>query len=298
MRILLTSLIFLSFTALAQVRPYQTARLKSTGGTGVASLLVTESAVLNPAGLAFFSDSFASYQRSGTSLNDKNAERVADGRGFARVNRAESYFIFDNSSSIKGGFSYQQVRENAWSRDRISGVMAMMLTESLAAGVIVNHTKDNRPNWFSDHRHKTSNPVVLGLTWLPVDDLTIGAIYEDVSNALRNESRAVAGVQYTVTQDLVLMADGGGDPRADFSERHLWRVAGQYRLFSDFYARVGKYQDKTINEEGFGWGVSWTGPKLGADLAMKRGTQIDREKGYIYPNEKLTDLSFAVNLRF
>lgn len=290
--------IFVSFAASAQVRPYQTTRLKSAGGAGVASVLVTESAILNPAGLAFFGDSFASYQKSTTTLNSKNSERGADNRRFSKTNYSEGYFAFDNSGPIKGGFGYTQQRENGFGRERISGAMASRLTDTLALGAIFQHTTDNRPSWSSRHRHKTAIPVQVGVTWLPLDKLSLGAIFEDAGKAMENESRAVAGVQYSVTQDLILIADAGGDARGDFTDRHLWRVAAQYRLFNDFYVRAGKYTDKTLNEEGLGYGASWTGPKLGVDFAIKQGEQLDSEKGYLYPNEKLTDISFAVNLLF
>ena len=295
---ILYSLIFFSFAASAQVRPYQTARLKSTGGAGVASILVTEGAVLNPAGLAFFNEAFASYQKSTTTLNNKSEERSADGRKFSKSNYSEGYFVFDNSSSIKGGMGYHQQKENGYTRERISGAGAIHVLENLSLGAIIQHTEDTRPGWYNSDRHNTTNPVVLGLTWLPLESLGVGAIYEDVGKALKDESRAVAGIQYSITSDLIVLVDAGGNPRGDFLEESILRVAAQYRTFQDFFVRVGQYKDNTINEEGIGYGVSWIGPKLGADLSMKTGRQIDREKGYIYPNEKLADLSFAFNMRF
>lgn len=290
--------IFVSFAASAQVRPYQTARLKSTGGAGVGSLLVHESALLNPAPLAFFADSFASYQKTSTKLENKNAERSADGRNFPKANRGEGYFIFDNTGNIKGGFTYVDQRENGFGRERATVTGATMLSESVSAGITIQHNEDSRPSWYSNKRHNTSNSLVVGVTWIALESLSFGAVMEDAGKALRDESRATAGVQYTLTTDLIIILDAGGDPRGDFAKRHLWRAAAQYRLFDDFFARVGQYKDNTINEKGIGWGVSWAGPKLGVDFAMKRAKQLDGGKDYLYPNETITDISFAVNLRF
>lgn len=290
--------IFFSFTASAQVRPYQTARLKATGGAGVGSMLVIESSILNPAPLAFFGDSFASYQKTSTKFNDKNVERSADNRQLSKANRSEGYFLFDNTSGIKGGFSFVDLRENGFGRERATVTGATMLSESVSAGITVQHNEDTRPSWYSNNRHKTSNSFVLGLSWVAMESLSFGAVMEDVGKTFKDESRFTLGAQYTLTPDLVVMVDAGGDPRGDFAKRHLWRVAAQYRLFDDFFARIGQYKDNTINEKGLGWGVSWTGPKLGVDFAMKRAKQLDSGKGYLYPNETISDISFAVNLRF
>lgn len=297
MRILLI-LIFASFTAAAQVRPFQTTRLVATGGTGVGSLLVNEAAILNPASLAFFGENFASYQKTLGSLKDKNSERGPDNRSAHGQASQEGYFIFDNTEQIKGGFSYQRQRQAGFTRERMVLSSSIKLDDNIALGVNVNHTEDLRPNWFSRSRYKTTNPFVAGLTYVATEELTFGVVWQDPGRAIKSESRAVAGAQYAVTPSLILMADFGGDTTSDTMKKDLWRGAFQYRLLEDFYLRAGKFEDKTINERGLGYGIGWTGPKLGADLAMKQSEQCSSTKSYLYPREKLTEISFALNMRF
>ncbi len=297
MRIVLI-LAFTSAMAFAQPRPFQTARLQSTAGAGVASLLVNEAALLNPATLSFFTDTFASYQRTTTEVEKKNPERLADGRRAAASQHSEGYFLFDNTGVLKGGFSFQRQSEDAFSRERMTVTLAGPVTPEVSLGVIYRHTTDSRPPRYSRHRHHISHPLVLGMSWVQSENFILGLVWEDPSRATPGESRAIAGLQYGLTDALLLIGDAGGDPTADFQDRHLWRGALQMNVFSDFFARAGYYEDKTVNLRGFAWGLSWTGPKLGIDFAMKDSRQIDDEKDYLYPKERVRDLSFAVSLQF
>ncbi len=291
-------LCILPLAAWGQPRPFQTARLQSTAGAGVGAVLVTESAVLNPAPLAFFTDTFASYQKSTSSVRSKNADRLTDGRALAGHNRQEGYFVFDNAGTTKGGLSYQQQRENGFQRDRVTATASTVLTPQVAMGVLYRHSQDARPPAFSRRRHRVSHSATLGMSWLAHDKVSVGAVWEDVGRALPGESRLLLGVQLNVIDKTAILLDGGIDPATGSGDDHLWRAALQFHLFSDVFVRAGRFQDETINQEGFGWGVSWSGPKLGADFAVRESKETDNQKGYLYPREKLVDVSFAVNLRF
>jgi len=297
MRFVSLVLLFLTLDAVAQIRPFQTTRLHSTSGTGVASMLVTESAVLNPAPLAFFADTFISYQNTKTDIRSESEDREADDREFPGGNRSEGYFLFDNASSLKGGFSYQTQRENGFNRKRGTATMAAPIGQNMSYGILYRYTQDSRPEWYGTSRHKVSHPFTMGLTWIPMTKLTFGVVWDDPTRAIKGESRAIAGVQYNLTGDLIAMADAGGDPTVDFYDKRLWRAALQYNLFSDIFLRAGKFQDRALNLEGESWGFSWTGPKLGIDFAMKNSSQIRSETGYLYKDENLRDVSFTLSVR-
>lgn len=297
MRLILVFCLLLSLDAAAQIRPFQTTRLVSTGGAGVASLLVSETAILNPASLAFFSDTFVSYQNTNSDLKSKNDQRDTDGRTFSKSNRQEGYFLFDNASTIKGGFSYQYQKENGFQRKRGTATLASNLGESMAFGVIYKYTEDTRPEEYN-YRHRVSHPVTLGLTWVYIPSLIFGATWDDPGRATPGESRATVGAQYNLTERLMIILDAGGDPTIDFSDSRIWRGAAQYNPFADLFIRVGRYQDRALNLEGESWGVSWTGPKLGLDFAMRNSRQIEDKLGFLYRREKISDVSFALNLRF
>ncbi len=298
MRFVLLFILFLSFDAHSQVRPFQTARLNSSAGAGVASILVTESAILNPSTLAFFNETFVSYQKSNGELKSESDDRRTDGAPFSKTNYQEGYFLFDNASSIKGGFSYQMQRENGFLRRRSTATMASNITPNMSLGLLYKYTQDTRPASTSRKRHITSHPVTLGYSWIAHSSLVVGATWDDPGRAISGESRATVGAQYSITEKFFLITDAGGDPTVDFVDKRLWRAALQYNLFADFFVRAGKFEDKALNFEGTSWGVSWTGPKLGADFAMKNSRQIKKEKSYLYPNESLSEVSFALNVRF
>ena len=60
---ILALMLLMGQSSWAQIREFQTTRLNSTGGAGVASMLSTEAGILNPAASAFFDGSSLSYQR-------------------------------------------------------------------------------------------------------------------------------------------------------------------------------------------------------------------------------------------
>jgi hypothetical protein len=297
MRFVSLVVLFFSLDALAQIRPFQTTRLQSTSGAGVASMLVTEAAVLNPATLAFFSETFASYHNTRTTLRNTSDERKADDRQAQGDGRHEGYFVFDNAGETKGGLSYQRQRENGFTRQRMTATMATNIGSDMSLGFLYKHTDDLRPVWYNS-RHKVSHPMTLGFSWIVRPDLTLGAIWDDPTRATPGESRAVAGAQYALTADLLVIADGGGDPTRSFSDTRTLRGALQFNFFSDFFLRVGKFEDKALNLEGESWGFSWIGPKLSVEFAMKNSRTIEKEVSYLYQSEKLADLSFSAGVRF
>lgn len=264
----------------------------------MASILVTEAAILNPSTLAFFTETFVSYQKSKGELKSESDERATDNAPFSDTNYQEGYFLFDNASTIKGGFSYQMQRENGFLRRRTTATMASNIAPNMSLGLLYKYTQDTRPASFRGKRHVTSHPVTLGYSWIALPSLVVGATWDDPGRAIPGDSRATAGAQYSITEKFFLIADAGGDPTGDFVDKRLWRAALQYNLFADFFVRAGKFEDKALNFEGTSWGASWTGPKLGLDFAMKNSRQIRKEKSYLYPDESLSEISFAVNVRF
>lgn len=284
--------------SLAQPRPFQTTRLSSTGGAGVASLLVTEAAVLNPAAIAFFSDTFLSYQNTRTELRSESRQRETDGNGFSDSNRSEGYFVFDNSAQTKGGFSYQRQTEDGFLRRRMSATFASALSDTFAFGLTYKYTEDTLPRE-APSRHSVTHPVSLGATWVLEPTLIVGLVWDDPGRSSRSESRLVGGLQYNITDRFMVMLDAGQDPTRSYDRTLIWRGALQYSPFNDFYVRGGRFQDRAENLEGEAWGVSWAGPRLGADFAVRSSQQMRAEwAGLLYRRERLTDVSFALNLRF
>ena len=86
----------------AKLLPFETARLSQTAGAGVASLLINESTILNPAAIVFFKDSTLYYQRTTDELDEKSDDRTSN----FKDGLSEFYSISDTTTQLKGSFSY------------------------------------------------------------------------------------------------------------------------------------------------------------------------------------------------
>jgi hypothetical protein len=298
---LLLSLISFLSNAYAQSprtpRPLQTARLNSTSGAGVGSLLVAESAILNPAPTAFFQDTYVSYQKNNVDLSNASTERITNADPFGQLNTSESYYLFDNSSELRGGLSYQHQREDGMRRKRITATASSLIKDNLSFGVLFKYTEDTQ-YLDTGNRHRVSNPFTLGFTYIYHPGLIFGGVWEDPTRASVEESRAILGFQASLSEKIVLIFDVGGDPTTDFNDSRLWRGAIQIALFSDVYIRGGKYQDRSLFLEGESWGVAWIGPKLGAEFSIRTSRPLTDKSTRLYNQERLTDASFALHLRF
>ncbi len=298
----LLSFIFISFLSVsstwAQIRDLQTTRLNSTAGTGVASILMTEGAILNPASAAFFNDSAISYQNTSVSLQNENDIRDTDPLNKWGKTRSQAAFASDHSGQLKGGISYQNQRENGYTRTRYTLHGASMTGKNSSVGILYRYTEDERPERFHKNQHKTFNQLVLGSTVVLTDDLTFGLVVVDPTKSNKGDERILTGFQYSITQKFLLLADAGMQQSRSFQSRYLWRAAVQFNLFSDFYIRAGKFYDHITFFEGSGWGVSWIGPKLGLEFSQKFSERLPEKNTYLFEKEKIVDTTLSAVVRF
>lgn len=295
MQLLILSLL-ISTPLWATIRPFETTRLTSTAGTGVASLLVNESAVLNPASIAFFENTFFTYTKTISSLDNADNSRTSASQPVAKDGFSEGFMVFDNSGPVKGGFSQQFQNEFGHVRKRYTATAAKMYKKDLALGVIYRYNEDKVD--YSGKRHRSFHQAVFGLTYVYSPSTVFGFTIDDPFRAKDDEARAFAGAQYSVNKILTLLADYGGNYLKDFSKNSTYRYAAQINIFSDFFVRGGQFKDKTIDLKGTAWGVSWVGPKLSIDFAMKFTRQENTDNSYLFPGEKIADTSFTLSSRF
>ena len=85
----------------AQIREFQTTRLNSTAGAGVASVLSTEAALLNPASSTFFSGSSLFYESFLTLLRHGSVTRTANADDFPSRNRSQGFFVSDHDGPLR-----------------------------------------------------------------------------------------------------------------------------------------------------------------------------------------------------
>lgn len=282
--------------SVAQIREFQTSRLISTGGAGVASILSTEAAVLNPAASAFFQDSSFSHQSYRTSLQKENQLRNATGHDFPALNRSQGLFLSDNSGPVKGGMAYLTQNENQYERKQIVLHGAVPMGPSSAMGVSYSFLEDGRPRNFVD-RYKTHHRASVGITHILDRDTVLAIVVLDPTRTTPGEERAIAGFQYTLADRFTIIGDIGAQFTRDVSSHYLWRGSVQMNIFSDFFLRLGQFFDNIQKMKGTGWGLSWMGPRFGVEFSQRQSEQFASGFSF-YPKEKIIDNSLSAVIKF
>lgn len=288
--------LFFNFSAFAQIRDFQTTRLNSTAGTGVASILSTEAAILNPASAAFFDDSSASYQSYSTSLRKENSLRKSLPDRFAKHNTSSGLFVADHSGPVKGGIAYLKQSENRFKRDKLVLHGSAPMGPNAAMGFSYNYIQDQVPSRYQD-RHRYYHQLTLGTTYIIDDKTILGIVVNDPTRTNSGDERIVGGFQYGIGDRMTVLGDAGMQYTKSISKKYLWRAALQVNIFADFFLRAGKFYDNVTEFKGTGWGVGWIGPRLGIEFAQKFSDQIG-EGQYIYKKESLVDTSLSAIIKF
>jgi hypothetical protein len=279
-----------------QIRDFQTTRLNSTAGAGVASVLSTEAGLLNPAAAAFFEGSSFSYQSYSTNLRDENSQRALTGEDFPNRNQSTGYFIADHSGPVKGGLSYLQQNENHFDREQLILHASSPMGPRSSMGISYRYVQDQRPESFTDRR-KYFHQVSIGTTHILDQDTIIGLVIVDPTRSNAGDERLLGGFQYSLADRFILIGDAGYQFSGSIAKDYLWRGAVQLNIFSDFFFRVGRFYDNITGFKGMGWGVGWIGPKLGVEFAQKYSEQFTKE-GYLHEGETLVDTSLSAILKF
>jgi hypothetical protein len=294
--IILAALLLMGHKSWAQIRDFKTTRLMSTAGTGVASILSTEAAILNPASSTFFEGSSASYQSYKTSLQHKDDGRDSLADPFPKSNRSQGIFLADHTGTVKGGVAHIMQDENNLERQRyvLHGAAPMGPTTSI--GVSYNYIQDTLPRGARD-RHKIHHQASIGFTQIVDEDTIVGLIVQDPTRTTPGEERVIAGFQYTLADRFTLLGDVGAQYTKDTSKNYLWRGAIQMNIFSDFFLRGGQFYDNIKKLKGTGWGVGWIGPRFGVEFGQLFSEQFD-SGFYVYKDERIVDSALSVIIKF
>jgi hypothetical protein len=294
--IILTLIMTMGQKSWAQIREFQTTRLNSTSGAGVASALSTEAAILNPASSAFFAGTNFSYQSYSTTLQHESDQRALSNDDFPGRNRSQGYFIADQDGPLKGGFAYLTQDENHFQRKQMIIHSAAPIDDKTAVGLSYHYIQDKLPHFSSSHQ-SIGHQVTAGITRVLDESTMIGLVINDPTRSRPDEERATGGIQYAFASRFTLMADIGTQYTKDVRKKHVWKSALQMQLFDDFFFRAGTFNDNIRGQKGTSWGVSWIGPKLGVEFAQKFTTQFTKHD-YLYKDESLVDTSLSAVLKF
>lgn len=282
----LTSRLIYSFDGL---KDPETTRLKSMAGAGVASILITEAPILNPASIVFFQNSTIQYQQSREILNNISNDRqnrYEDGK-------KELLVITDTTSGIKGGFSYDYQNVDAGKRKQFSLSFARNIGKKSGFGIIYKHNDEE--SLITNNKY---NQIVIGGTHIISKDLTLGF---NIMDALQREPEYFSytlGAQYTLKDKINLIADIGSGDIKNYEEEGFTKICIQLEAFKSVFLRYGRFHDKRLNEKGTSVGFSWAGPKLALEYALKTSEYISENSSKLLAGEKLIDSSIGLTLIF
>lgn len=285
--------IIFSSAGLARIPDFETTRMKSTGGTGVGSLLLDEATFLNPAPLAFFKIGSFYFQKSGTTItpstqNDPYASAESD---------ATAFVMSDSTGNMNGSISYQKQIHGFDERKRYGVSLATPLGKSSSMGMTYRRTKDlvlNDQNLIVNQEY---DQAIFGFTHTMNSDVTMGMVFIDPFKKHFGDTKAIVGFQYVYKDFVTLMFDGGANYNENLSDSVLLRAAAQFKVMTDFFIRVGSFNDKDKKERGSGVGASWVQPKLMVDFAIKN-SKVDEVEKYNQVAENIKETSFSLSYRF
>ncbi|MFZ4712869.1 MAG: hypothetical protein ACOYL6_04110 [Bacteriovoracaceae bacterium] len=294
---LVFSLCFSSLPSWARVHEFETARLKSTGGTGIGSVLLNESVVLNPAPLAVFTSATATYQRENIELKDRNPQHDNLPNSFPKQTHTNAIIIAEGSSKLKGAVGYIDQAEGMDKRQRVSSSVGAHITDTTAIGLNYKFTKETSMAENNGNRYDY-NSVGFGLMHFYSNNLTIGLMMDDLAKSKGKNTKGGVGFQY-IAQDLVtVMVDVTSNWEKNLSQYMSYRAGVQFKLFSELYARTGMFADEMNQEKGVGFGGGWVGPKLGLEFGMKVFKAKENPSYSLLTGESQKELAMSISIIF
>lgn len=288
-------LFFLFFTnqALGKIREFETTHLKSTAGAGVGSILLEESSILNPAPIAFYKTSSLYFQKMGTNIQNQNTKNPYT----APASDLIAIIASDTKGRGKGSVSYVNQNEGFSKRKRIAGSMSYLIAKQSAMGITYSYTMENLYENNTLKPEEKYHQITAGFTHIVDEKITVGIIFVDPLQTKPEETKAIMGFQYSLQDFISLIFDAGADYNKDLAETVLYRAATQIKVYDNFFMRVGLFDDKGLKEKGNGAGLSWIGPKLMAEIAVKNSTVLEDSINKL-PKQKIKETSFSLSYRF
>lgn len=282
-----------------RVRDFQTTRLKSTGGAGVGSLLMNEAAVLNPASVGFFTNSSIYIQQSSNAYEGGEISELGLSGTYDDFSDTQGVIIADTRQNLKGAFAYTKQQEGYDKRERFSGALAAPIGPSSTMGIQYRQTEETYFDFLREQDIEDEyGQLVFGVTHVLDENFTVGAVAVDPFKMRSEDTRAIIGLQYVYRTILTFMLDAGTNYATDVNDSRLYRAALQLNVFSDFYVRVGTFEDRTLDEKGNGFGVAWVGPKLVIETSFKTTNDLGLKEFDEPQAETERETSFALSYFF
>lgn len=271
---------------------FETTRMKSTAGAGIASILMDESTYLNPATIAFYNKGSIYYQKSGLdSTQGKESEKSS--QSFS----SSSIIVSDSKGSTGGSLSYNNIDYYGQNIKRFAASFARPIGKKSSLGITGIYTKEKIYNENGHLIKSNYKQTTIGVSHVIDESFSLGIVLYDPLKEKKGETLAMVGAQYIFGNFLSLMLDLGADYNQELSQTTVWRGATQIKIFSDFYARFGIFNDKGLKQKGSGIGVGWLQPKLVFEFALKN-TELLQSDELKQIEEDIKETSFSLSYRF
>jgi hypothetical protein len=271
----------------SKIHEFETTHLKSTGGTGVGSILNEESAFLNPAPLAFFSTSNFYVQKDNDKLTENGVNQPKP--------KALGFVLADGNPSLSGSLSYVTQEEENIKRKRWGATMSGPIADKSAMGVSIRQSKDEDINTKKIDKYYQT---VIGVTHAIDEKISMGIVAYDPFKSKAHETKALIGFQYVLMDYITASVDFGGDYNSDdISKSLIYKGSLQVKILDDFFLRFGGFSDKVRDEKGNGLGLAWIQPRLSLEFALKNTTR-NQSLALNQNAAKLKETSFALSIRF
>ena len=256
---------------------FETSWLESTAGTGVGSLLMDESTILNPAPLAFFNISSLYFQKT------KN-------KGVSSANQT-AFIVSDTGKGVPASLSYIATeKDESNKREQYSVSFAYPVKKRSSFGVGYRLTKERIASGEYRGKHRNKQ-VVLGIIHVPAPSFSFGLVLVDPFKKNNDHSRGTLGLQYVYDSFFSLLFDVESHLTSDFSDSMTYKSAIQLKIMSDLFFRMGAFQNNKTNQKGMGAGMGWIQPRLSLNLGLKN-TRLPSSL------EKNVKTSFSLSYRF
>ncbi len=284
-----------STEAANKVPQFETTRMKGTAGAGIASLLMDEATYLNPASVAFYQKGSIYYQHSGIDSTQKSSNSTTPSA--TQEFSSMSVILSDAKGATGGSFSYNDIDYHGQNRKRFAAAFAHPIGKKSSLGVTGSYTKENIFNENNELVKQDYKQTTFGIMHVVDESLSVGFTVHDPFKEKPEETRASTGLQYVIKDIFTVMLDAGADYNNNLSDTVVWKAATQVRLFSDFYARFGTFNDKGTKQKGTGVGLGWMQPRLNVEISMKN-TDILESDELNQSSEEIKESSFSLSYRF
>lgn len=278
----------LNIGLLAQTRSFQSARLISTAGTGAASISLLDSAVLNPAAIAFFKESEFSYQQNRTTYDTLGVKEKFTNHGI---------IIGDAKSEYKGTVSYFDTEDKNFEQKAYGLTFGKQVSKLSALGLGYQYkTINNKLTGEKDKRHI----VTLGNNFIYSKNIAVGVVVMDPFDSDSYEHRVILGVQAQLASTVYLLVDGLSNQKfKDFNDTLGWRAALQIKVFDKVFLRAGHSEDKRDNLKENGYGIDIRLEKFQISAGFRTSQILDPALASFLPaNTKSSDFIVKGSVRF